>query len=80
MPTYVRSDRKAQYEKKMRDIEEYMMGEPEIIPVDAFGARTDYVKDNANPSKNLQKAQGDIRRRFDMDLPVQPNDVEGGKI
>ena len=77
MPIFVKSDRKAQFIKEREEMMNYMEGPPEIVPVDLNGARTDYPK--GAPTTNLLKAQGDIRRRFDLDLPVSRNDMKGGE-
>lgn len=75
MPIRIRSDRLKEYKKEMEEMTEYMERQPEYVPVDAFGARTDYVKGE----NNLAKAGKDIKERFDMDLPNTREDLKGGE-
>jgi len=66
MPIKIHSDRLAQVKKDRKKRMTYSMGGPEYIPVDLYGARTDYPKGNPG---NLKRAAQDIKDRFDMDLP-----------
>ena len=60
----IASDRYNQAKRKHEDFfgNEYPF---EAIPVDIFGARTDYKKGD---SDNLDKAEKDVRERFDLDV------------
>ena len=76
MPRYIQSDRLAWKKEKHEEMMEYMGGEPEFIPVDLVGARTDFVKGE----DNLEKSIKDVKRRYDLDLPTRnKEDVKGGE-
>lgn len=75
MKMHYRSDRLAQAKEKHEEMMDSIMEEPEYVPVDLNGARTDFPKGQ----DNLSKAQEDIRRRFDMNLPTKGKDTEGGE-
>ena len=76
MPKYVQSDRLAWKEEKHKEMMEYMGKEPEFIPVDLVGARTDFVKGE----DNLEKSIEDVKRRYDLDLPISREEKKGGQI
>lgn len=62
MKLKVSSDR-AQKFKNENDF----LGPVDVVPVDLYGARTDYQKGE----DNLSKAARDFKERFDFDLPLK---------